>query len=292
MPIGPQTRLAALIGDPVKHSLSPLIHNTAYRVQRVDAVYVAARVYAADLREAVAGLASLGALGVNVTLPHKETVLPLLDEVRSDARAIGAVNTIVFERGDDTVRIIGDNTDVTGFLAPLVDMKDSIRGRSVAILGAGGAARAVLFACQTSLRPALVTVVARNEGRARKMVKSLMAVSEDIDVEVLSFEGAEDRMADATLVVNTTPVGLYPEVRRTPWPAVESFRPGQIVYDLVYNPIVTRLLRDAGSRGAVTINGTEMLIGQAAAANTLWTGLRMPVEDVREAVLRALNKPH
>ncbi len=292
MPIGPQTRLAALIGDPVKHSLSPIIHNTAYRVQRVDAVYVAARVRAADLREAVFGLASLGALGVNVTIPHKEAVLPLLDEVRSDAKAIGAVNTIVFDRADETVRMIGENTDVTGFLAPLVDLKDSIRGRRVVILGAGGAARAVLFACQTSLRPGFVTVAVRNVGRAQRMVDSLSASSDGIDVEILAFDDAADRVSDAVLVVNTTPVGLYPEVHGTPWPRIESFRPGQIVYDVVYNPLTTRFLRDAQSRGATTLNGTEMLIGQAAAAHTLWTGLRMPLEDVREAVHRELTKPY
>ena len=289
MPIGPRTRLATLIGDPVKHSLSPVIHNTAYRLQGVDAVYLAARIRAADLEKAIRGLQAFGALGVNVTIPHKETVIPLLDEVRADAKAIGAVNTIVFRQTDDSVSMVGENTDVTGFLVPLADLRDTVRGASAVILGAGGAARAVLYACQTSLVPARVTIVARNTDKARRLVESLSGESGRIEIGVRSFEEARDHVSEANLIVNTTPVGLYPDVHETPWLDIDCFHAGQIVYDLVYNPVTTRFLGEAASRGAVTINGTEMLIAQAAAAHTLWTGLRMPVEDVREAVIRALE---
>ena len=288
MAIGPHTRFATLIGDPVKHSLSPVIHNATYRMQGVDAVYLASRVRPEQLRQAVMGLKAIGALGVNVTLPHKSTVIPLLDEVRADAKAIGAVNTIVFERTGEDVRLVGENTDVTGFLAPLAGLKESIRGEGAAILGAGGAARAVLYACQTSLQPARVTVVARNIERATKMVEALSDYAGGLDIQVLRFEHAVNQVAEAALIVNTTPVGLYPDINNTPWLEADTFRPGQIVYDLVYNPVTTRFLREARGRGAATLNGTEMLIAQAAAAHTLWTGLRMPVEDVREVVLNSL----
>jgi shikimate dehydrogenase len=289
MQLGSRTRLAVLMGDPVEHSISPVIHNTAYRIQEVDAVYLSARVRAADLAEAISGLKAIGALGANLTIPHKHSVLPLLDDVHAEARAIGAVNTIVFQRSDDGVRTVGENTDVTGFLAPLSDLREAVRGESVVVFGAGGAARAVLYGCQTSLGPSRVTVVARNESRAREMVDELSQAGGAAEVEVVTFEEAADRVAGAAMIVNTTPVGLHPNLTETPWPDVDVLGPGQIVYDLVYNPVTTRLLREARDRGATTLNGTEMLIAQAAAAHTLWTGLRMPVEDVRDVVVRTLE---
>lgn len=284
MPIGPHTRLAALIGDPIEHSFSPLIHNTAYRLQGVDAVYLAIRVTREDLRDAVAGLRALGALGINVTIPHKRDVLPLLDEVRSDAKMIGAVNTIVLQHKPDGVRLVGENTDVTGFLAPLAAVRESIHGAPVVILGAGGAARAVLYACQTALSSQHVTVVARNLARAERTVRALAANGEEANVRILPFEDAGKAVQEATLIVNTTPVGMYPDDHATPWPRPEMFHPGQVVYDVVYNPAVTRLLHDAESRGAGVVHGAGMLLEQAAAAHMLWTGLKMPVEEVREAI--------
>jgi len=285
MPIGPNTRLAVLIGDPVGHSLSPVIHNAAYRLQEVDAVYLAVRVASADVRDVITGLKGMGAMGVNVTIPHKQAVLSLLDDVRSDAKAIGAVNTIVVERGEGSIRLIGENTDVTGFLAPLIHLRETIRGQRAVVLGAGGAARAVLYACQTSLRVSKVTVVARNPTLAEQMVETVSDGVGDTIVSVRPFRDAESALAEAALIVNTTPVGMYPDIHESPWVRSETFRPGQIVYDLVYNPVTTRFLREAASRGAITLNGIEMLIAQAAAAHTLWTGLRMPVDDVREVVL-------
>lgn len=290
MEIGPLTRLAALIGDPVKQSFSPMIHNAAYRFLGVDAVYLAIRVPYDDLRDAVLGLRALGAMGVNVTLPHKQTVLELLDDVRSDARAIGAVNTIVMQENDGAVRLVGENTDVTGFLMPLAEVRDRIHDQSAVIFGAGGAARAVLYACQTSLRTAHVAVVVRNQAQGERMAEALAVHSEEMTVSVLPFEEAASAVSEAALVVNTTPVGMYPDVHESPWPSPSAFRQGQIVYDLVYNPVETRFLQEAESRGAVVLNGLEMLIAQAAAAHTLWTGLRMPVEEVRNVVLSSLRR--
>ncbi len=289
MDIGPRTRFAVLLGDPVEHSYSPIIHNAAYRIQGVDAVYLAVRVSAVGLRDAVAGLAAMGALGANLTLPHKQSVLSLVDEVRADARAVGAVNTIVLADNGGRRRLVGENTDVTGFLSPLAELRDDIRGRPAVLLGAGGAARAVLYACQTSLRMSHITVVARNRGRADRMVRELAEHSGGDIATVIDFDAATGPMSEASLIVNTTPVGMYPDAHLSPWTEPSVFRAGQIVYDLVYNPVTTRFLSDAAKRGALTLNGLEMLIAQAAAAHTLWTGLRMPVADVRDVVVSAIE---
>ena len=286
MVIGPGTRLATLIGDPVGHSLSPAIHNAAYGIQGVDAVYLSMRVPIGQLRDAVVGLKAMGVMGINVTIPHKRSVVELLDEVRADAQAIGAVNTIVLkDDGNGSTRLIGENTDVGGFIAPLAALRESIRDKSAVILGAGGAARAVLYACHTSLRPSKVTVVARKPARAQQMIDALAQYSPEKMVSVLPFDDARGAVLEAKLIVNTTPVGTYPGVHATPWMHVDSFRPGQVVYDVVYNPVETRFLRDAQSRGATVLNGMEMLLAQASAAHTLWTGLRMPIDEVRETVL-------
>ncbi|NNE34138.1 MAG: shikimate dehydrogenase, partial [Rhodothermales bacterium] len=184
------------------------------------------------------------------------------------------------------------NTDVSGFLAPLAELRESIRDRSAVILGAGGAARAVLYACYTSLRPSQVTIVARTPARAEKMIEALSHSRSNTRMSVVTFDDAQSAVADAALIVNTTPVGTYPGVHATPWMHLDSFRSGQIVYDVVYNPLKTRLLRDAESRGATVLNGMEMLLAQAAAAHTLWTGLRMPVDEVRERILHELSRRH
>lgn len=288
--IGTQTRPVVLIGNPVEHSFSPLIHNTTYELQGVDAVYLATPVIADELANAVQGLKSLGALGANVTIPYKQKVLALMDELSEEARTVGAINTITIHRkADGTTRLRGDNTDVAGFLSPLMKLQGTIRDGHVVIFGAGGAARAVLFGVLSWLSPAKVTIVARNLDRAKTLIAAFATVAGASEVGFESFDTARQSVEHARLIVNTTPLGMHPREATTPWPEQGAFGPQQIVYDLVYNPPFTQLLRDASSKGARTINGIEMLLGQAAASHTLWTGLQMPVDDVRDVLLKAID---
>ena len=268
-----KTRLVALLGDPVGHTRSPLIHNTAFERQRINCRYVACRVPPGHLRDAVRGLVGLDFLGANVTIPHKERVRDHLDEVSDRARAVGAVNTIVCRRSDTgTVNLFGDNTDVEGFLAPLLSHLGDLRGERAVVLGSGGSARAVVHGLLTA------TLVTKLGG--------------DLDFHASyaargNLPMAEHVIRESRLVVNTTPLGMSPDVNRSPWGCSEDFMPGQIVYDLVYNPVQTLLLQEAASRDAVTIDGLEMLIAQAAASYRQWTGRDMPSDDIRSLLLQS-----
>jgi shikimate dehydrogenase len=269
------TRLAVLLGDPVAHSRSPRLHNAAFRALGLDAVYLACRVAPGDLPAAVAGLRALGALGANVTIPHKEAVLPLLDRRSAAAAAVGAVNTLVFEAGG---AVRGENTDVEGFLQPLLPLADVLHGAPMTVLGAGGAARAAAYALLTAFEPTRLTVAARRPDQARRLAAAL-APSDPYDaLRPVALAEAAGPIRESALVVNATPVGMTPDEEKTPWPQAEDFHPGQAVYDLVYTPAETRLLREAAARGATPLDGRAMLVGQAAAAFRLWTGLDMPLD--------------
>lgn len=290
--IDAHTRLALLLGYPVEHSRSPLIHNTAFQVQGINAVYLALPVPAAALPAAVEGLRAFRVLGANVTIPHKEAVLPLLDTCTERARAVGAVNTIVCQHGDDPEappRLLGDNTDVAGFVAPLVDYRARIEGAAATVLGAGGAARAVTYGLLTTFRPARLTLAARRPVQADRLAADLAAVDDRGVLRVVPLAEAAGAVEASALVVNTTPVGMHPAVDATPWPAGASVAPGHLVYDLIYNPRRTRLLREAAAAGAVVIGGLPMLVEQAAAAYEQWTGRPMPVGAVRTAVQREIE---
>ncbi|WP_412069508.1 shikimate dehydrogenase [Rubrivirga sp. IMCC43871] len=273
-----RTRLAVLLGDPVGHSLSPTIHNAAFQAQGIDAVYLACAVEAGRLASAVEGLAALGALGANVTIPHKQTALALAGEATPTARALGAANTLV--RTEAGWR--ADNTDVAGFLTPLDAHRQRLAGASVVVLGAGGAARAVVYAALAELG-ARVTIAARRREQGEALAADLRAVGP------VAVTGLDDTAAirDATLVVNATPLGMGGE--RMPVDA-SALHAGQIVYDLVYRPAVTPLLAAAQAAGGTTIGGLPMLLGQAAASYRQWTGRDFPLDTACRAALAALDQ--
>ena len=286
-----RTRLAALFGYPVEHSLSPLIHNTAFRELGLNFVYVALKVAPTDVYDAVKALRALQFAGANVTAPHKRAVIPALDELSEQARAISAVNTITCRTDPETgeIDLVGDNTDVAGFLAPLAPYARQLEGTAMVILGAGGAARAVAYALATTFRPERLTLAARTPSRAESIVADLASHAEATLFEVRPLENSRERVRGSSLVVNATTAGTSPRVDETPWSRPDDFGREHIVYDLVYNPEQTRLLQDASARGAATIGGLDMLIQQAAAAFELWTGTKMPIEKVRDA-LRQQNQ--
>jgi shikimate dehydrogenase len=283
------TRLVALIGDPVEHSLSPLIHNAAFQAQQLNFIYVALRVDVVDIATAIAGLRTLGFLGANVTAPHKQSVIPELDRLTEQASRIGAVNTIVARDVGGRVELEGDNTDVPGFLAPLVAHRARLEGASMTILGSGGAARAVAYALLTTYNPHSLTLAVRSPARGESLASDLVPFDGTSALRVVPIRESRDAVRRSRLLVNTTPLGTHPDVQQTPWKDYDAIGAGHIVYDLVYNPHYTRLLQDAAGRGATTIGGLDMLIAQAAAAYVRWTGTKMPTRIVREALRERTN---
>lgn len=285
MRINAETRLVTLLGYPVEHSRSPEIHNAAFEARAINAVYVATPVQPDALADALAGLRAMRFLGANVTLPHKQAVCPLLDELTPRAEAVGAVNTIV-RTNDDSPRLCGDNTDVPGFLEPLEPLHDRLHETPMLILGSGGAARAVAYALLTAFAPTTLTLAARSPDKAEHLVDTLAPHDTGEALRVAPLDEAQPAVRASRLVVNATPVGMHPNEDDTPWPDAGDFSPGHIVYDLVYNPEATRLLREAGAQGATPVSGIDMLIGQAAAAFEQWTGRSMPTDTAR-AVLHS-----
>jgi len=290
VPVDAGTRLVALIGNPVEHSLSPIIHNTAFRAQQLNFAYVATRVDDAKIADALAGLRALSFVGANVTAPHKQAVIPKLDRLSVQARTIGAVNTIVRRDVDGRVELEGDNTDVPGFLAPLHDHAGQLRGASMTILGSGGAARAVAYALLTTFKPHRLTLAVRTPKHGERLAADLASFDETSALDVLPIRECRDVVRGSRLLVNTTPVGTHPQRQHTPWDEPDVIGEYHIVYDLVYNPHNTRLLQEAAGRGALTIGGLTMLIAQAAAAYIQWTGAEMPTRIVREALRARLTR--
>ncbi len=264
-------KIYGVIGNPVSHSLSPVMHNTAFAASGIPAFFSAFAV--SDLENAMLGLRALGLGGCSVTIPHKVAVMEYLDEVTPEARRIGAVNTIINRDG----RLQGSNTDAPGALAALREKIDPC-GRRVLILGAGGAARALV--CALVEAGAEVMIGNRSVERGQNLAREFGAGF----LEEKNFSGFAPE-----ILINTTPVGMFPEVERMPV-AEELLVPGMVVMDIVYNPLRTRLLDAARARGAETVDGLGMFVGQGALQFELWTGKTAPVALMREAVLKILER--
>ncbi|MFQ5926974.1 MAG: shikimate dehydrogenase [Terriglobia bacterium] len=265
-----RTRLYGVIGYPIVHSLSPPMQNAAFQAARLNAVYLPFEVR--DLGDFLACRRELPVAGFSVTLPHKQAILRSLDDCDPVATSIGAVNTVVVRGGD---RLYGYNTDYVGVLRTLARYLP-LEGAQVLILGAGGAARAVAFALATA--GAFVSITARRPGRARALARAMGG-------EALPRAEVRRRRFDA--IVNCTPVGMSPHAGASPLARGELN--ARVVFDLVYNPLETELLRRARRRGAVAVPGWQMLVEQGAAQFEIWTGLRAPLAVMRRAVVCALR---
>lgn len=278
--ISSRTGLVGLLGHPVLHSLSPVMLNAAFAAQKLDMVYLAFDVAPDDLSRAVEGMRSLGMHGANVTVPHKEKVVGLLDAADSLALRVGAVNTIV----NDGDRLVGYNTDVAGFLAALRLVRDEgARGLRCLVAGAGGAARAVVAAlCDDAAEE--VWVYNRTASRALSLCATAASWGQTICCP-LSVDELPAQVAAADLIVNATSVGLETSVKVSPIP-VDNLDSRQIVMDLVYGPNPTVLVAAAMATGARALDGREMLVMQAASSYRLWTGMEPPVATMRESLDR------
>ncbi len=290
MPIDAHTRFVSLLGYPLGHSLSPEIHNTAFQAQNINMVYLCMEVHPDNLKRALDGFKAAKFVGSNVTIPHKQAVYGLVDELSDQAKAVGAVNTVVCRYGKDgeVESLYGDNTDIRGFLDPLAPYAPGLRGEEMVIWGAGGAARAVAYAMLTEYQPVSLTIVARNVEKAGLLAEYLSEYDQQDALKVMPFADATRQVRNSRLLVNATPLGMHSQADATPWQVSEEFSAGQVVYDLIYNPQNTRLLKEAATRGAETLGGLEMLIRQAAASYQQWTNQEMPLDVVREAVKRRL----
>jgi len=268
-----------VIGDPVAHSLSPRIHNAAFRALGLDWVFVALPVPSGQAAIAVDGVRSLGLRGVSVTMPHKEAVIDALDGLTSAAADLGAVNCILRAPHDDAL-LIGDNTDGVGFLRGLkVDLDLEPAGRRIVVLGAGGAARAVVHALAAA-DAVEVTVVNRDPARGERA--AALAVDAGRFVPADDARSVADAVGSADILVNATPVGMASD-NSMPL-SVDLLRPDLPVADLIYHPVVTPLMAAAADRGARTANGVSMLVQQAAVAFEHWTGVAAPADVMAAAV--------
>ena len=272
MAISGTTKVYGILGCPVSHSLSPVMHNAAFAQCDIDSVYIPFSVE--NVAEAVAGLKGLGIKGVSVTIPHKEAVIPYLDKVDPVAGRIGAVNTIVVSNDGKSTNLHGTNTDWIGANTALGD-KITLKGRKAVILGAGGSARAIGFGLIEA--GAEIGIFSRTEVRGRELAEVL-----GCGWQALSEVGAWD----ADILINATSVGMTPNDTSSPVPK-EVLGNFKVVMDIVYSPLETKLLRDAASVGCKYINGLEMLLYQGVAQFELWTGKPAPVAVMRDALLRA-----
>jgi shikimate dehydrogenase len=276
MEIRGTTRLVAILGDPVAHSLSPAMHNAAFAKHGQDMAYVPLKVRGADLKAAVEALRAFGFRGANVTLPHKQNVLPFLDGISEISRMMGAVNTIVNDEG----RLTGTTTDPAGFLEGFREAGHSFEGRSVALLGNGGSARTIAFALALEGRPERVVLVARDVEKSRRLVAEIggklgEAAAKRIEAVALAdYPRAKDGVE---IVVNTTPIGMAPDVETSPLPS-GALAGSEVAYDIVYVPEKTRFLRDAEAQGLRAVGGLGMLVHQGRASFKLWTGIEPEAE--------------
>ncbi len=296
-----KTQLVGIIGWPVSHSFSPTMHNAAFADLGLNWKYVPLPVKVEDVKTAVSALPSLGFKGVNVTVPHKQTVIPLLDEIEPGAKAIGAVNTIVVHQNNQTTKLVGHNTDWTGFLADIASLNIAIPKRDCLVLGAGGSARAVAYAlAQAGGR---VTIFARRPEQAHKLVTDLQphlpkttlqaqdmnkletAVPEPAKTAVSQSPISNPQSPPSPLIINTTPLGMTPHTNHSIWPKNLPFPTGAFVYDLVYNPPETKFMRQARAQGCQAANGLGMLLHQGAQAFKLWTGKDASIEVMQKALV-------
>ena len=281
--ISGKTKLVGVMGDPIEHSVSPAMQNMAFMAMDLDYAYVPFKVRKADLGTAVYAVRALNIRGLNVTIPHKVEIIPLLDDIDPLAREIGAVNVLVNNDGI----LKGYNTDAEGFLHVLLEHGVEPEDKNVVILGAGGAARAISFTLAG--RGANLIILNRTPANAAKCAADVSnATGQTVEVLTLDAKNLSDAMERGHILVNTTSVGMVPE-KNDSLVSSNLIRPHFIVVDIVYNPYKTRLLAEAEKAGARTINGLEMLIWQGALAFEKWTGKKAPLNVMRKGATQALK---
>ncbi|MDJ0901199.1 MAG: shikimate dehydrogenase [Xenococcus sp. MO_188.B8] len=281
-----KTKLLGIIGAPVEHSLSPVMHNAAIAELGVDYIYVPFPVQKVDLSQAIMGLEVIGVQGFNITIPHKQAIMNLLSEVTNTAKMVGAVNT-VWHNGAGWK---GTNTDVEGFVAPLKAMARDWTSMTAIVLGNGGAARAVV-AGLAELGLASIEIVGRDRQKLLNFSQTWQNAPKIAQLLKVHYtETLPELLSSADLLVNTTPVGMSPQIDNSPISRelMQRLKPDAIVYDLIYTPSPTKFLSFATNRGLQAIDGLEMLVQQGAAALEIWLQQPVPIEIMRNSLKQQL----
>jgi len=265
--INAKTRLVGLFGDPVEHSLSPLFMNKSLELLSINYIYLAFRINSENLENGLSAIKLLGLRGINLTIPHKQNVIPLIDKIQKKAEIIGAVNCIV----NDSGKLVGYNTDWRAFIQPLIDRNIQINTCKVLLIGCGGAARSVLYAL---VKRGVKEVYISNRTPEKadffiKWVKTKLGYNQ-MHYTTNPSNLSQDIVSQADLIINSTPIGMFPHNQESPIPQDVCFKREQVLYDLIYNPWETKLLASARRRGATCINGFEMLINQGLSSLDLW----------------------
>lgn len=281
--IGAHTNILCVIGHPIEHSMSPVMHNAALNDLSLDYVYLAFDILPNDLEKAILGFKKSNMKGINVTLPHKEAIIHYLDELDPLSKQIGAVNTVKNEGGV----LLGRNTDALGAKQALLDGGFKIEGKKALILGAGGAARAISFALSEKMDEIFISN--RTEERAIKLAKELQdktkikATGKDMSEKTL-----RSLAYSVDILINTTPIGMYPKIDISPI-SKDLLNENLFIFDIIYNPLQTRLLKDAKEIGSKTLNGLEMFVNQGALAFEWWTGKKPNVKLMKEIIIEELG---
>ncbi len=280
--------LVGVIGHPIKHTHSPFMHNTSFKMGNLNFIYLPFDILASNLEDALRGMIALNIKGFNVTLPYKEKVLEFLNETSEEALVIGAVNTIVNENGI----LKGYNTDVDGIYSTLEPYKRKIENSIISVIGSGGSARSVIYSLIRNFKPKKIFIINRTKDKAESLQEYFAAkmLYEDIVVHELIPPDIVDTLNNSDLIVNASSVGMMPDEDDSPTTIVDSFHKDQLVFDLIYNPIETKFLKLAQSKGAVTLNGLQMFVRQGAKSFELWTGEPMPEKDIYKLLLEKLRK--
>jgi shikimate dehydrogenase len=282
MVITGKTRVCGVIGDPIEHSLSPLMHNAAFGSLKLDYAFLAFKVKPQEVGNALNGMRALGIHGLNVTMPHKKAVINYLDEVDQAATFVGAVNTILNKSG----RLFGFNTDGIGALKALKENGVNPHGKKLVLLGAGGAARAIAFALVQEVDE--LVILNRTAEQAKELANRLNErFSKKVVADSLSYSAIQENLPNSDILINATSIGMKPKANQSPV-APEWLKSDLVVMDIVYNPVETQLAKTAKSLGAKVISGVEMLIYQGAASFEIFTDCSAPVEVMRRAALNHL----
>jgi shikimate dehydrogenase len=283
MTISGKTRVCGVIGDPIEHTLSPVMHNAAFGHLKLDFVFLAFRVKAAELENAMRGTRGLGIHGLNVTMPHKNAVVKFLDELDPTVKFLGSVNTILNEDG----RLLGFDTDGVGALKALRENGVNPDGKKLLLLGAGGAAKAIAYSLAREAEE--LCVLNRASEKAGELAELLSRTfGKKVAGGALSASAVRRNLQDSDILINATSVGMYPNVSHS-LVAPQWLKPDLCVMDIVYNPVETKLVKDAKAAGARVISGVEMLLYQGAASFEIWTGVSAPVEVMRRAAMKELG---
>lgn len=278
-----KTKVVGVIGHPIEHSMSPPMHNNAFKELNMDYVYVAFHVLPENIEKLIESCKTLDIKGLNVTIPHKTSVIPFLDEIDPTAKKIGAVNTIQFKNGIAK----GFNTDGIGAIKSIQEYT-TLKGKNVLIIGAGGASKAISFTLINENINSLV-IANRSKENACNLIENIRMQCDFEEISYVDIKDSSELIDDVDIIINTTPIGMYPKHEVEPPIKTDKINEKHIVMDVIYNPLETTLLKEARLNGATTINGTSMLINQGLESFKIFTGCNASYKSFEEALMEQLK---